>query len=167
MAKSPRLQLPLLSAGQAQKELTHNEALILLDSFCHGCCSGGPANVPPDTPELGLSYLCGTAPTGDWLGHAQDVACWTEGGWRFARSFDGLKVNDRATGHTWRFLGGQWLSGIVMATEVQINGTKVLGPQQPSIPSVAGGAVIDLEARSVLAQVLAALREHGIIASAG
>jgi hypothetical protein len=58
-------------------------------------------------------------------------------------------------------------SGIIKAGEVQINGTKVLGVQQPAIPGAVGKAVIDGEARSVLAQVLATLRAHGLIASAG
>lgn len=166
MARSPRLQMPLMSAGQAQKELTHNEALILLDNISHACCAGGPSNTPPPSPELGLSYLCGPVPAGDWLGHAQGVACWTEGGWRFVQPFDGLQLIDRATGFTWRFLDGKWTTGIVNAAEVHINGSKVLGAQQPPIPNATGGAVVDVEARSAISQMLVALRAHGIIAAA-
>ena len=50
MAKSQRIGMPLLSAGQAQKELIHNEALILLDAVVHGCCSGPPLDAPPVVP---------------------------------------------------------------------------------------------------------------------
>ena len=34
---TPRWSLPLLAAGQAQKEMTHNEALSLLDLVVHPC----------------------------------------------------------------------------------------------------------------------------------
>jgi hypothetical protein len=159
--------MPLLSAGQAQKEITHNEALILLDSLICGCCAGAPSNDPPQAPEARLSYLCGTAPTAAWAGRPNGLACWTEGGWRFVAPFEGLQVTDRSNGRVWRFASGQWTSGIIKAGEVQINGTKVLGVQQPAIPGAVGKAVIDGEARSVLAQVLATLRAHGLIASAG
>lgn len=35
MDDTPRWTLPLLAAGQAQKEMTHNEALSLLDLIVH------------------------------------------------------------------------------------------------------------------------------------
>ena len=62
---------------------------------------------------------------------------------------------------------GAWLLGIVKASEIQINGVKVLGVQQPAIPNVSGGTTIDSEARNTLAQVLTSLRAHGIIAATG
>jgi hypothetical protein len=57
MVDTTRLRLPLLSAGQAQKELTHNEALLLLDAVSHACCEGGPTAVPPQSPESGRAYM--------------------------------------------------------------------------------------------------------------
>ena len=36
MAGTPRLALPLLSVGQAQKEFTHNESLQTLDLLVAG-----------------------------------------------------------------------------------------------------------------------------------
>lgn len=51
MSKSQRLGFPMLAAGQAQKELTHNEALLLLDALVQGCSPSEPANDPPQSPE--------------------------------------------------------------------------------------------------------------------
>lgn len=167
MVKSPRLGLPFLSAGQAQKELTHNEALLLLDAAVHACCAAAPANVPPQSPETGLVYLCGDTPTGAWEGQPNRVACYTENGWRFIVPFDGFELSDRHSGRRWRFALGIWSLGMVKASEIQVNGIKVLGAQQPPISNAVGGTTIDSEARDTLGQVLSALRTHGIIAQPG
>ncbi|NJC06927.1 hypothetical protein GGQ97_002720 [Sphingomonas kaistensis] len=166
MAKSHRIGLPFLSAGQAQKELLHNEALILLDAVVQGCCEGGPLNSPPEIPEQGLSYLCGNDPIGEWAGRPRDVACWSDSGWRFITPFDGLQMVDRSNGCTWRFMAGQWSSGIVRGSELHLNGVRVVGDQYTAIANVSGGTVVDTQARDALAQVLSALRSHGLIASA-
>lgn len=167
MARSSRLGLPLLSAGQAQKEVTHNEALILVDALVSGYCGAGPANAPPSTPEVGISYICGPAPTGGWTGHPQALACWTEAGWRFVDPVAGLQILDRSSGCTWRYASGQWSLGIVNAAEVRVDGLKVVGARQPAIAGATGGATVDSEARAALALVLAALRSHGLIAPNG
>jgi hypothetical protein len=167
MAKTSRIGLPLLSAGQAQKEVTHNEALLLLDAVIHGCCAGAPTNVPPQAPDSGMSYICGLAPTAAWAGRANCLACWTDGGWRFVDPFDGLEIVDSTSGRTWRFMTGQWSSGILQAIEIRVGGLKVVGSQVPAIVSATGGNTVDVEARSALSQVLQALRAHGLIAAGG
>lgn len=167
MAKSPRIQMPLLSAGQAQKEVAHNEALILVDSLLQACTAGAPSNSPPSSPELGLCYICGTAPTGAWSGRAQAVACFTMGGWRIVDAFDGMRITDRASGRIWCFVSGEWSLGVIKGSEVQVDGVKVLGGQQPAISPASGGSVVDAQARTVLALILEALRGHGLIAAAG
>lgn len=167
MLKSTRLGLPFLSAGQAQKELTHNEALLLLDSAVQACCAAGPTNVPPQSPEAGLAYICGDTPTGEWEGRPLSVACHTENGWRFIDPFDGLELFDRASERHWCFSSGTWSIGLVKASEIHVNGIKVLGDQRPSISDADGGTTVDAVARNTLAQVLSALRAHGIIAPPG
>lgn len=167
MAKSERLGLPFLSAGQAQKELFHNEALLLLDAVVHACCPAAPANDPPLTPEVGFAYICGATPTGAWAGRMHNLAIYSESGWRFISPVDGLEVLDRTTGRRWAFASGSWALGVIKANEIQIGGVKVLGAQRPAIADAIGGVTIDAEARSALAQILASLRAHGIIAATG
>ncbi|WP_426267862.1 DUF2793 domain-containing protein [Sphingomonas sp. LHG3443-2] len=167
MTKSQRLGLPFLSAGQAQKELTHNEALLLLDALVHGCCPAAPSNVPPPAPEAGLTYICGDNPVDAWAGHPHHVASYSDNGWRFTNPVEGLELLDRASGRRWHFASGTWSLGIVRASEVRVEGVKVLGTQRPPIANATGGTTIDSEARSTLAQILTALRAHGIIATMG
>ena len=47
MAGTPRLSLPFLSVGQAQKEFTHNEALQTLDVLVAGAIEEPPRATPP------------------------------------------------------------------------------------------------------------------------
>jgi hypothetical protein len=162
-----RAETSILRDPYSKKPYVYFYATILLDSLVHGCCAGAPGDTPPQAPELGLSYLCGVTPTGSWAGHSNGVACWTESGWRFVEPFDGLQMLDRVTGRHWRYMSGHWSSGVVKAAEIQINGLKVLGAQQPSIEGAAGGTIIDVEARNVLTQVLLALRNHGLIPPTG
>jgi hypothetical protein len=124
-------------------------------------------NVPPPSPEVGLAYICGNNPSGAWAGHANNVACHSDSGWRFISPVEGIELLDRASGRKWRFASGAWSLGIVKASEVQIDGVKVLGTQRRAIQNASGGTIVDGEARNTLAQVLAALRAHGIIAIAG
>ena len=64
-----------------------------------------------------------------------------------------------------RFSDGEWEIGVVDASSVRINGEQVLSNRHPAIPDAAGGSVVDTEARSTLAAILAALRQHGLIES--
>lgn len=160
---TPRLALPLLAAGQAQKELYHNEALATLDALVQPVAAtfGDPA--PPAAPGVGQSWIVGTAPTGDWSGHPDAVASWTDGGWRFATPIEGMWVWVSAAGLWAHRAGGAWSLGTLPASALVIGGQQVVGARGGAIVAPAGGATVDGEARAAIAAVLAALRAHGLI----
>lgn len=146
MSATPRLGLPFLNVGQAQKEFTHNEALQTLDIVVAGAVEEPPRAAPPDSPAEGACYIVEVMATGDWAGHDGCVAAWTSGGWRFVAPIEGMSFRVRSTGTTLSFADGAWQSGAAIA-------------------SPAGGATIDDEARAAVDAILAALRLHGLIAS--
>ena len=65
MSTTPHLALPLLAAAQAQKHVTHNEALAALDALVHLSVKERGRNNPPATPTEGDRYLVGSAGIGD------------------------------------------------------------------------------------------------------
>lgn len=139
---TPRLGLPLLFAGQSQKEVTVNEALSKIDMLLTGAVDGTLAN-PPESPLIGSSWIVGSGPTGIFAGRTDQIAGWTDGGWRFIQPTVGLRVYDRELAVIRLFSGG-W--------------NEVVAPSAP-----AGGAIIDVEARACLAALLGTLIETGII----
>lgn len=163
MSATPRLSLPLLIPGQAQKELFHNEALLALDTLVGGCVEEPPRNAPPSSPVEGSAYLVGASPTGVWTGQAQSIAAYSAAGWRYLAPVDGLRVLVRSDETAAEYRSGGWQAGIVVAHGVRIGGNLVLGNRASAIPSPTGGATIDAEARIAVSAMLAALRQHGLI----
>lgn len=149
--------------GQAQKEMTHNEALSLIDALLHTTVESGPVDTPPAAPEPGECWIVGDAPTDAFSGQAQALALFTEGGWRFVAAREGMMCRDGITGRSWRYADGSWIDGQIEAASVRIGNRQVVGARQPAIADVAGGATVDGEARSAIGAILAALRTHGLI----
>jgi hypothetical protein len=140
---SPRFGLPLLFAGQAQKEFFVNEAHALTDALLHPAIEG-EANDPPAAPVEGECWLVGDAPSGAWTDHAGELASYQAADWLFAAPRDGLRVLDRSTGQDARYLAG-WRR-----------------PATPAAPT--GGTTVDAEARAAVADLIAALIAGGLLA---
>ena len=166
MEQSARFALPYLSPGQAQKEWFHNEALQRIDMLVCAAVDGVSVNEPPPAPQPGDCFLLGDQPTASWAGQAGTLAGYSDGGWRFVAPAEGMRLLVRATGETMVRRGGGWESGIVRASEIQVDGVKVLGPRQPALAAPSAGAVVDSEARSAIAQIVAALQAHGLVEAA-
>lgn len=87
-----RLHFPYIVQSQSQKEVTHNEALNLLDVLIQAVVQDVGLDTPPGSPTLGDCYIIGTSPTGAWAGKAGYIAQAIEGGWYFVAPFKQLKV---------------------------------------------------------------------------
>lgn len=164
MNHSARFALPMLHAGQAQKEVFHNEALTVVDILLHAGVVDIGIDIPPADPEPGDAWIVGPAPVDAWIDHDLQIAAWTMGGWRFVAPVPGMAVWVESEGVHARFRDGAWQLGAIAATRVDIGGDQVLGPRVAAIAAPAGGDTIDAEARSVINEVLDALRTHGLIA---
>jgi len=165
MPGTVRHQFPFLSAGQAQKELIHNEALALIDIAAGAAVVSAGSDAPPATPQAGECWIVGDAPTGGWVGQAGAIACWSGNGWRFLPPVEGMRARVLDLKLDAVREQGVWRIGPVDALSVEIEGMQVVGARQPAIADPAGGGVIDIEARAAIAALLAGLRTHGLIAT--
>ncbi|WP_018263709.1 DUF2793 domain-containing protein [Methylobacterium sp. WSM2598] len=79
---TPNLALPLLAAAQAQKHVTHNEALMGLDTLVQLAVLDKDLLAPPASAAEGDRYLlAGANPTGAWAGWAGRVVRYQDGRW--------------------------------------------------------------------------------------
>ncbi|MGO4907918.1 DUF2793 domain-containing protein [Pseudorhodobacter sp. W20_MBD10_FR17] len=106
---SARLGLPYLMPAQAQKHVTHNEALQYLDALTQLVVEGIGETVPPVLPVTGAVYALGAAPLNAWAGHANQLAYWAETAWLFFDPSEGWQAWDSATNALYVFQGGQWV----------------------------------------------------------
>ena len=132
---STNLTLPFIQPSQAQKHVTHNEAIELLDVIVQLCVQGFEVDTPPVTPSEGQSWLVGAAPTGDWAGHAGLIANWAGGGWMYLTPQTGWRAVDAVTGEMRVYSGLNW-TGLTVAT------LRLL-PQATPVSAVAGDLYFD------------------------
>ncbi|MBB4041398.1 hypothetical protein GGR34_003075 [Microvirga flocculans] len=83
MSSTSHLDLPLLAAAQAQKHVTHNEALAALDALVQLAVKERGRISPPASPEEGARFLVGAAATGAFAGQEGKIALFDLGTWRF------------------------------------------------------------------------------------
>ncbi|TPW30639.1 DUF2793 domain-containing protein [Pararhizobium mangrovi] len=85
METTPSLALPYLMPSQAQKHVTHNEALRMLDALVQLRVVEASRTAPPEAGSVddGARYIVGEDATGAWAGHEKAVAAWQDGAWSF------------------------------------------------------------------------------------
>src|SRR5262245_28785002 len=81
MSETANLSLPFIAAAQAQKHVTHNEALLRLDCLVQLAVLTGGLSAPPEDPEDGARYLIAAPASGGWLGHENSIAAFQDGAW--------------------------------------------------------------------------------------
>jgi hypothetical protein len=106
--QTPNLSLPFILPAQAQKHVTHNEALELLDLIVQLTLVSVSTDTAPAQPAEGQAWAVPTGALGDWTGQAGMIATWRGGGWLFVAPRDGWLawVADRAALHV--FTAGGW-----------------------------------------------------------
>ena len=95
--QTAHLARPYLAPSQAQKHVTHTEALRRLDGLVHLAVEAVAAVSPPGSPAEGERYLLHASPTGDWSGRGGDLAVYADGAWWFATPEVGWLAYDKAS----------------------------------------------------------------------
>ncbi len=139
-SQTPRFALPLLFAGQAQKEFFYNEAQSLIDAMLHLAVEG-VSQIPPSNPENGRCWIIDLSPQGDWIGKENSIALRMPDGWKFLPACSGMSAFDKSSGQRF-FFDEAWQTASEPAT-------------------LQGGNTVDSEARIAIAALVEALRHLG------
>ncbi|MES2665076.1 MAG: DUF2793 domain-containing protein [Pseudomonadota bacterium] len=102
------LSLPLILPAQAQKHVTHNEALTALDVIVQLAVINRDQTTPPALPVVGDRHIVPGGAIAAWAGQAGKVAVYTATGWQFVTALPGWLAFDRAEGKTVAFDGIDW-----------------------------------------------------------
>ena len=120
---SARLGLPYIAQSQAQKHVTHNEALERLDALVQLRVEAFDATDPPADPAPGAIFALGDAPLGHWAGQGGQLAVFGNAGWVFLQPQDGWLAVPTTQGapRVWR--AGGWQPWTQNLNRIGINAT--------------------------------------------
>ena len=125
MTDTANLGLPCIEGSQAQKHVTHNDALRILDALVQLAVADRDLAAPPGSPSEGQRWIVKSGATGAWAGHDNTVVAWQDGGWQFSTPQAGwiAYVVDEGTLLAWN--GTAW--GDLFSTVTSIQNLALLG----------------------------------------
>lgn len=86
---SHALSLPLIQPSQAQKHVTHNEALRILDAIVQLVVITSDQSAPPPSPQSGDRHIVAASASGAWAGHDGEIAVYADAAWSFITPLPG------------------------------------------------------------------------------
>ena len=102
------LSLPLILPAQAQKHVTHNEALRILDVAVQAAVSDRTQLAPPVGPAQGQRHIIAAGATGDWAGKSGQIALFADGYWSYFAPAMGWRVWVQAEDAVATYDGAAW-----------------------------------------------------------
>jgi hypothetical protein len=114
MTDTPRLGLPAIEAAQAQKHVTHNEALVLLDALVQLAVESRVLTAPPGSPAEGDCYIPAAGASGAWSGWDLQIAAFAGAGWVRVVPKPGMKAYVKGERLTVTYDDGVWRDGIAL-----------------------------------------------------
>lgn len=108
MDHTPRLTLPFIMPSQAQKHVTHNEAIQALDALVQPVVESRTLTTPPTVPLEGEAWIVPGSATDAWAGHTDEIAAFQSGAWSFLDPAVGWQVYVKAERTQYVFDAGVW-----------------------------------------------------------
>lgn len=130
---TPNLDLPYLMPSQAQKHVTHNEALRMLDAVVQLSVSDRSLSAPPTTPAEGERHIVASGGSGAWAGKDGQVAMWRDGAWGFSAPKPG------------------WIAWVIAEGAIVVRGASAWSPLAQNQPELGVNATADTTNRLAVA----------------
>jgi hypothetical protein len=140
MEQSANLALPYIAPSQAQKHVTHNEAIRALDALVQLSAIDRNLAEPPASPANGVRYLVASEATGAWSGMEGRIAAFQDGVWIFCAPQAGWLcwIGDEGlllawTGTDWVEAGGSALAAMRVGINTDTDATNRLAVKSEAI----------------------------------
>lgn len=117
-----RLALPMIQPSQAQKHVTHNDALLILDVATQLVVQDFEAITPPASPDDGALYALGSTPQDVWTDQGGKLALWWDGQWRFFDPQDGWRAGLSGSAEIFVRHSGAWVSQEIVTDNLEAVG---------------------------------------------
>ena len=121
------LLLPYLLASQAQKHVTLNESLRLLDGLVHLSVRGTERTEPPSDPADGDRFLVASGASGEWSGWDGSIAYWVDGVWLRLAPRPGWRVWIEEFDGSANGPGDHFFTSLKIRRRVMVRGYKQFG----------------------------------------
>lgn len=112
MTDSANLGLPFIEAAQAQKHVTHNEALRILDALVMLAVKDRDLASPPESPAAGDRYIVKAPGSGAFVGKDGQIAHFVDGGWSFYPPVNGWTCFVQDESALVAFDGEEWVAAL-------------------------------------------------------
>lgn len=151
MVKTANLELPLVQAAQAQKHVTVNEALALLDAAAQLRLLSVTLAAPPMAAAEGAAYSVPSPASGDWALQSGKLAVFSNGGWAFVTPRAGWRAWIVDAAEAAVFDGVTWIPGALavspngaalQAESVETDVNLTAGTMVETDPVIPSGAVV-------------------------
>jgi hypothetical protein len=86
------LKLPYIAPSQAQKHVTHNEAIRALDALVQLSATSRQLKNAPQEPSEGDRYIVAPEAVTLWAGKDNQIAAWQDDAWAFFQPQDGWQA---------------------------------------------------------------------------
>ncbi|UFK26776.1 ribonuclease III [Roseobacter phage RDJL6] len=107
---TPNFSITELAASQAQKYVTVNEALRVVDTALNLTVIRSDFTAPPGAPAEGDKYIPAATASGAWTGKENQVAAYINAEWIFFTPAEGWRAYDQTTGTLLLWNGSAWVS---------------------------------------------------------
>lgn len=151
MVKTANLELPLVQASQAQKHVTVNEALALLDAAAQLRLMSVTLTSPPVTAVDGAAFAVPSGADGEWATQPGKLAVFANGGWVYVVPRAGWRAWIVDAAKAAMFDGVTWVSGALAVSAygaalcceiVEVDVTLVAGSSVSTLPVIPASAVV-------------------------
>jgi len=117
LENTTHLGLPYILPSQAQKHVTHNEALRMLDALVQLGVLDRDLSVPPSDPDEGDRHIVAPGGSGTWSGRDGQIAAFQDGAWAFLAPRTGWLAWVADEARLIVFDGAQWAAASAETTD--------------------------------------------------